>query len=296
MASGALAIAVALGCFGARSPDPRLAEPSGAAAQAARIAAAGVAADAALAALDATLAASVVEARAGGAAALAGAELPDEHFDAAARALEGADPQIAAVTTALRYLAALVAEAATPLSVPDATLSVSDARQLAAELRAAGSTAAAISALRHAADDVVAALGDAFAAADEPDPAGIDEAIARARDRLPLVERWAEALPTLAVWTAAVGELLDSLGVLSAATRAGDPLALAAAVRAYHAAAEGADRADRGLAIALADAGGAIAGGAPATLAAERAEVAARRADVASVVLNSAAEGSSDST
>lgn len=280
-----------VGVFGARAAVPAQADPPRAARQAVGVSAAVAMADATLAALEATLGEALDDARGGAALVLAGEAAPDEQFDAAARTLEMAGPSIVAARSALHRVAQLGASSLAPVDVPRLPISEADAQRLAAELRASGTTAAAVASLRHASDDVLGDLERALAGASNARPDGIEEGVAAARAALPAVERWNDALPTLAVWTSAMGSLLDSLADIATALRSGDAAALAGARDAYGDATREADRADRGLAIALAEAAASIGGGAPAMLASELAQLADCRAAVASVVLSPTVEG-----
>lgn len=216
---------------------------------------------------------------------------PDERFDAAALTLETAGPAIAAARQALREVERLGASRTPPVVMPALPLAEADAARLGAELRATGTTAASVASLRHGSDGVLRDLQRALVAAADGRPDAIAEAVASARAGIATLAPWSTTLPTLAVWVSGMTGLLDALDSIATALRSGDAAAIAAAHAAYDAATREASRADRGRAIALADAAASIGGGAPAALAAMLAQVGACRAAVASVVLGPAAEG-----
>ena len=231
------------------------------------------------------------DARGGAALILAGDGAPEERFDAAAVVLEDATSAAVDAHAALDRLSRVGSSLNPAIGAPVLSLRGSDLLRLAVELRAAGTTAGAVASLRHAAAEVLDDLERALAAATDGDANAIDEAVAAARSGVPAVERWNETLPTLPVWTSAVTALLDSLADVASAQRSGDEERLAGALAGYHDAAETAERADRGLAIALGDAAASIGSGAPVALAEALAEVSAARTSVASVVLTDPREG-----
>jgi hypothetical protein len=286
-----LAFVLALGLFAGRSADPADAQPAAFARQAHAARDLLKTADAALGRLEDALAGAVEEARSGAALVLAGDAAPDERFDAAADAVEAAQGWAAQARGALGELDRRGSSLRPAVAAPEAPTGESQLLALGAQLRAAGSTAAAVAGLRHASGEVLDHLETALAAATEADSSAIERAVAAAREGMPRVERWSDALPTLPVWTSAVDGLLGALDRLAAAQRSGSEAQLAAALTGYHEAAGEAERADRGLAIALADAAAAVGAGAPAALADALADVRACRAALASLVLGRAAEG-----
>lgn len=277
--------------FGGRAAQAADADPPRAARDATALSASLAAADAAVAALESRLREALDEARGGGALVLGGDAPPEERFDAAAMVLENAGPSIDAARRALRDVERLGASRTPPIVMPALPIGEADAAALGAELRATGTTAAAVASLRHASDEVLRDLERALAAAEDRRPDDIAQAVASARAGLTTVEQWSATLPTLAVWASGMTGLLDALDGIAIAVRSGDSAAIAEAHHAYDVATQEASRADRGRAIALADAAASIGGGAPAALAAVLAQVGECRAAVASVVLEPAAEG-----
>lgn len=277
--------------FGGRAPNAAQADPPRAAHHATALSAALVGADAAIAALEAQLGEALGDARGGAALVLDGDAPPDERFDAAALAMEMAGPPIVAARQALREVERLGSSRVPPIAVPALPIDEADAARLGAELRASGTTAASVASLRHASDAALSDLELALAAAADGRPDDIARAVASGRAGLATFAEWNATLPTLTVWTGGMRDLLDALDGIATALRSGDAAALAAAHDAYAVATQEASRADRGRAIALADAAASIGGGAPAALATLLAQVGECRAAVASVVLEPATEG-----
>lgn len=292
--SALLATIVVLGVaalFGGRAPGAAQADPPRTARQAAALSAALATAETAVASLESQLRQALDDARGGAALVLDGDAPPDARFDAAALTLEMAGPSIIAARRALREAERLGSSRVPPIAMPALPIDEADVARLGAELRATGTTAASVAALRHASDSVLQDLELALAAAAGGRPDAIARAVASARAGMVTVEQWAATLPTLVVWASGMRALLDALDGIATALDGGDAAALAAAHDAYLAATQEASRADRGRAIALADAAASIGAGAPAALAAVLAQVGECRAAVASVVLEPAMEG-----
>jgi hypothetical protein len=286
----ATATIAVLALFGARSPHLADADAPRVAAQEAMLFNAGSRADAALAALEAALASALDDARSGAALVLAGDEPPDARFDAAATELEDAVPGIPAVRSALEDVRRAAASNGEAPAVPQPPIDETSLLRLAADLRATGTSGAAVASLRHASDAVLEDLDTALAASAAGQPDAVKAAVDDARSRLPEVEGWHERLPTLPVWTSGMRSLLDALDGIAAALRSGDDTALADALATYRRATQDADRADRGLAIALAD-GASTVSGAASGVAPVLDAVRECRAAVASVVLGGGREG-----
>jgi hypothetical protein len=111
----------------------------------------------------------------------------------------------------------------------------------------------------------------------------VDSAIAASRAALDDVHAWPGRLATLPVWIDTAGALLDALSDVAVARRAGDAPAESRALDAYRRASDEATQADRALAIAIAEGGGAVAQAPLARLADLLAKIDATRASVASL-------------
>jgi hypothetical protein len=264
----------------AASADP----PREAARQAWLVATAG-AADATLDRLQGELEAAIDAARRGAALIVSGDERPAPALIEAAAILEAARDEVAEAVLAanrLRGTLACARPGAPPLArdgaVPDQVVSI------AVQLRATAAEAEPFVERRWAADATLTALSDALDALDGDDPEAALAALDDADAALEQVAAWDEPPPSLGYWLETTGELLSAARAIAEATLAEDPPAAAAAAEAYRAAAAKALDADRSLALAIAEAGSALAVVPLRRLASAVAELAVLRADVATVV------------
>jgi hypothetical protein len=215
---------------------------------------------------------------------VSGEEPPGPPLIEAAAILEASRDEVAEAGEAMSRLRGTLACArpgSAPLAgdgaVPDQVVTV------AVQLRASASEAEPFVDRRWAAEATLAALSDALAALDDDDSETALAALDDAEAPLELVAAWEEPPPSLAYWLETTGELLTAARAIADAALAGDPVAAAAAGEAYGAAATRARDADRALALAIAEAGSALAVVPMRRLADALAELIALRADVAAV-------------
>jgi len=279
----AISLVLALGLlFCLRAADPLVADPALGAVLTAQAARSADTADEALATVDAALLSASDHARSGSAATISGTTDPATDFLAAADSVAGSAPARTVAEGALERLTAIGARLGTD-DTPALTWSAADLAALVAQLRSTAGEASAFVLMRQSAEAAMDALGDAAAAINASDLDAADAALARAALELTIVTAWEGRLDTLSVWLDTVNELAAASQAIVDAARAGDPVALAEARSRYATAAEAAALADRALAIALSEGGGAVVAPALASLADARRAVAAARFGLASL-------------
>ncbi|HET8570907.1 MAG TPA: hypothetical protein VFN14_03380 [Candidatus Limnocylindria bacterium] len=275
-----VAAALALGSTLTFGPTDRT--PADVAAYRRAVVADAEAADGALAALRETVEGAIERARGGVAATVSGDEPPGPMLEVAAARLEDGQP---AVDRAQAELGALRGQLAIGGSVdaPRLLASSDDLASIAAQLRDSASSADGFARMRLATRQVLGGLQAVLVGlrANDLDAAG--RGIAAARTALDEVRAWPGRLATLPVWIATADALLDALTGVVDARRDGDATREAQALDAYRRASDGAAQADRALAIAIAEGGGAISQAPLARLADLLAKIDATRASVSAV-------------
>lgn len=234
------------------------------------------AAEAALSDLAAALDAALDAARSGAATTVSGDVPPSASFQAAAERLEVAAPLADDAARRLARVAGMLAIGGEH-DAPQLFLAGPDLASISAQLRATGDAADAFADMRHASRSVLDQLRGALAAITRDDRAAATSALDAATAALAEVRAWPGALATLPFWTRTVHRLLRALRDVVAARVDGDAAAERHGLAAYRRAAQEASRADRALAIALSEGGGAVAQPALARLADAVGKVAAAR-------------------
>jgi hypothetical protein len=269
--------------FGAAPTDVGTADPVRAAALRRQAVSQVAAADNALAEADQLMSEGTAQASRGQAAVLAGTEDPATFIHAAAAAFEAAAAPADAAQASLEALHWTLLALSPDEPPPTLELRGADLAAIGVQWRATTLPLSALTDLRRAAEATLGALDDALAALEDADPAAALEAVSEAEGTLDVVRASEGELPTLPVWVDTVEALLDATADIARATQAGDAEALAVAQASFDAAAEGATRADRALAIALGEAAAEITGPASAASAQARRAVGATRAALASL-------------
>jgi len=267
-----LASAVLLGLlFGARSADPRVADPLRVAWLADEAAVHARAADAALETAENLMRGAIDEARRGQAAVVGGPEDPAAALEAAGLSFEAAATPLADADAALVRLGWTLRAIDPQETSPQLGLLPGDLVAVGAQWLAAALPSVALSDMRRQAESTLEALDDGLAALDDDDPSAALEAMDRATGHLEQVRDFqqrdfdGQEVSTLGYWVDTVDALIDAARDIALAAQAGDAAALAAAQAAYDAAATNAGRADQALTIALGEAATGITGPASAS-------------------------------
>jgi hypothetical protein len=239
-------------------------------------------ADAALAALRGVVDSATERARRGAAATVDGGERPGPILEAAAARLEDGGPLTSRAQAALGSLRGQLAIGGN-VDAPALLTSSDDLVSIAAQLRDSASSADAFARMRLATRQVLEQLQAALVGLRAKDLQAVDSAVAASRAALDEVRAWPGRLATLPVWIDTAGALLDALSDVAVARRAGDAPAESRALDAYRRASDEATQADRALAIAIAEGGGALAQAPLARLADLLAKIDATRGSVASL-------------
>jgi hypothetical protein len=184
--------------------------------------------------------------------------MPGAHFEDAARLLEQARPAAGEAVAALSVVRGQLAIGGGDGRSPQLLLSAGDLSTIAAQLRDAAAPADAFADMRRSARGVLDHLQAALTALRAADETAAGTALAAGDAALAEVRRWPGKLVTLPLWISAADRLLDALHEVLEARRVRDPSREAEALAAYRAATEDATRADRALAIALAEGGGGV--------------------------------------
>jgi len=285
--AGMAAIVVVGAVFSQRSADPTLADPAASVALRGQLAEQVATARAALATLRKEIGTAVDAGRRGAALTVSGTELPGSYLDSAGARLAAAEGLLARALGAVRAVdgSLAIAAAARAGQGPRQVTLVLGTGQLAAtgaQLRAAGPAADAFVAMRRATDGALTGLSAALAALDARDPSGALAALDSADGQLAVVRAWPGQLETLPIWIDTTTALVAALRSLARASLAHDVEAIREAQRAYQAAADDGEQADRALAIAIAEGGSAISSGAMRSAADELAAVDDALAELAS--------------
>ncbi len=282
VAVGIAALAVGA-VFSLRPSDPVAADPARAAAQSQAVEAAASDAAIALKSLLDALRVALDQARRGAAAVASGDALPGPRFEDSATAVREASPALDVARDALADLRRRLAISATGRA-PSLALESDELASLAAQLDATAPPADAFASMRRSTENALARLRDALASLAADDLAPATGSLASARDSLSAVRAWDGRLPTLSIWLDTTDQLVASLTSLVDARAAGNAAAERRATAAYALAAQGASRADRALAVAMADGAGLIAAAPLERLARAVAEAEATADDVAPLV------------
>ncbi len=238
------------------------------------------AADTTLADLAAAVDRALDAARDGAAATVSGDAAPSEAFRAAADRLVAAGPTADDAARRLVRVAGMLA-IGSDNDPPRLLVAGADLSSIAAQLRDTAEAADAFAEMRHASRSVLDELRRALAAVTRDDRSMASEALDEAATSLAEVRAWPGALATLPFWTRTIDRLLGALREVVAARVDGDARGEREGLAAYRRAARQASRADRALAIALSEGGGAVAQPALARLADLVAKVTSARDEVA---------------
>jgi hypothetical protein len=283
--SGVLAILLIGGSLSARPVDAASADSPIEVERQAWLQATAARADQALERLLLRLEEALDSARRGSALIVAGQDPPGPALEQAATVLDGTPDEATVAVEALTDLRGTLASVRPNVAAfPDGAVAVDDLISIAAQLRASAAAAGPFVERRLAAEATLAALGDALAALDRDDIEGALRALTDADAALAEVAAWEEPPPSLPYWVETTGALLAAARGIADAALAGDAAAAAIAADAYRVAAERAGPADRALALALAEAGSAIAAIPLRRLTDALGEMATLRAAVASVI------------
>jgi hypothetical protein len=284
-AAGVLAILLIGGSLAARPAVAASADPPTEAERQAWLLATAARADAALEQQLLRLTEAVDSARRGSALIVSGQDPPSPALERAAGMLEGARDEATAAAAAMTELRGTLACVRPEVAVlPDVGVAVDDLDSIAVQLRAAAAAAGPFVERRLATEATLAALAAALAALDRDDARAALLALGDADAARDEVAAWEEPPPSLAYWVDTTGALLAAARAIADAALAGDSAAVEIAAAAYSAAAERASPADRALALALAEAGSAIAAIPLRRLTDALTELTALRAAVASVI------------
>ena len=210
--------------------------------------------------------------RRGAALTVAGTDPPGPELEAAADALIAGAGDADAARRALDRLAGTLGAVAPGTVLPPLSTDGQQMRLFAAQLREAADAATAFVERRHAAEAIVAALGDALAALDRDDPAAAIERLDATGPSRRLLDEWKERPPLMSYWMGVTGDLIDAARGIATATLAGDTAAQRAAAQRYATASEAARGADNALAVTLTEEGAATSAGALQRLAAAAGE------------------------
>lgn len=256
--------------------------PAVAAAYRAEVADRSARADAALQQLDVTLRSALDEARQGAAATLSGDERPAAHFEAAGARLEDGRGTAQAAADALSRLDAVLAVRGD--RQPPLALSADDLSSIAAQLRDTAVPADGFADMRMATRAFLDDLRASLIALRSRQAAVALPALQRAAADLAGVRAWPGRLATLPIWMQTGDDLLRALRDVAAAQQAGDASREKQALATYAAVTHDATRADRALAIALAEGGASVSGTPLARLADALSKLDGARASVAPLV------------
>lgn len=259
--------------FGQRSPHPEEADPARVAGNRAHLATLASRTATALDALAEQLRAAIDVATRGAGLTRSGRELPGPHLLEAAELVRAAGELAEGSLTDLTRLNGTLAAATAPQARVEPRISPVALDALAAQLEGAAAAADQFVQLRWATEDVLAAMERALTALDDGELEAALADAADARTALARVAAWraerdgAPTLPTLPLWSATAGRLVDALAGLAEAALADDEAAAEQAADEFETASEEARRADLALGIALAEGGGAITAAALSQLA-----------------------------
>lgn len=248
------AVALLALLFGARSADPRVADPLRVAWLTDEATARALAAEAALGAAETLMREATDEARRGQAAILGGPDDPTAALDAAGAGFEAAATPIAEAHAELVLLGWTLRAIDPQESSPELGPLPGDLVAIGVQWRAAALSSAALTDMRRQAESTLEALDDGLAALDADDPSAALGAMDRATGHLEQVREFNGQLSTLGYWVDTVDALIDAARDIALAVQAGDAAALVEAQAAYDAAATNASRADQALTIALGEA------------------------------------------
>jgi hypothetical protein len=257
--SAALAIALCGVTFASRPASAAGADPPAESVRQEYLDGLAAAAQAALAAEVDVLDAAVRFGRRGTARTIAGDRAPGPPLRHAAAALGAGMPHAENATRAVAALSgAMIAiePGLPPIPVPPGP---DELASIAAQLRETAAAAGPFVRRRLTAEGTLEALGTALAALDHDHPAAALRGLRDARHRRAVLARWDPAPPTLSFWLNTVGKLIGAAERIADATIAGDASAARRAVADYRRASAEAQRADFALAIAIGEAGAALA-------------------------------------
>lgn len=275
-----VAAALALGSTLTFGPTDRT--PADVAAYRRAVVADAEAAKGALTALRETVEGAIERARGGVAATVSGDEPPGPMLEVAAARLEEGQPAADRAQAALSALRGQLAIGGS-VDAPRLLASSDDLASIAAQLRDSASSADGFARMRLATRQVLGGLQAVLVGLRANDLHAAGLGIAAARTALDEVRAWPGRLVTLPVWIATASALLDALTGVVDARRDGDATREAQALDAYRRASDEAARADRALAIAIAEGGGAVSQAPLARLADLLAKIDATRASVSAV-------------
>jgi hypothetical protein len=257
--SAALAIGLCGITFASRPASAAAADPPAEWAREEYLRGLAATAQVALAAEAADLAAAVGHGRRGTARTVAGERPPAPPLRHAAAALLAARPDAEAATRAVAALSGAVLAiepGLAPIPIPPGP---DELASIGAQLREAAATAGPFVRRRVTAEGTLEALGAALAALDHDHPAAALRGLRDARHRRAVLAHWDPPPPTLSFWLDTVGKLIGAAEQIADATIAGDVSAARRAVADYRRASAEAQRADSALAIAIGEAGAALA-------------------------------------
>jgi hypothetical protein len=263
---------------------PAAADPTLTASRQATLLRLAAADDARLAAVAAALERAIDAGRRGAARIIQGETPPaadlEQAADAAARAMQlAADSQRADAAVDGTRLAVMPGQPALPAGPRSGDLSGIDR-----QLRDAAAASGPFVQRRHAAAETLEAMRAALAALDRGDAAAALTTLDRADAARRVVRGWPEPPVVLPFWLRTTDRMLSAARDIADATLAGDAAAAQRAGRAYRLAATHARRADTALALAISEAGSALASVPLRRLAEALDATGERRAAVASVL------------
>lgn len=258
MVLGAVAVCGLGLLLGLRPADPSRADPAAAAAYRQQLSATAGEADAAIRRLDDDLRAALESARQGAADTVSGDEPPGPRLVAAADQIEALGDRLHAARAALGRVSSLLAIHG-ETDAPRLSLGTGDLAAIGQELRGTAAPSDDFAAMRRSSQAVLAELRAALIATDAGHAMVALAAVTAGEQRLAEVRAYDEQLVTLPVWAETSGALFAALRDLARARVDHDVEGERTALRSYARAAASAAQADRGLAIALAEGGAAIA-------------------------------------
>jgi len=197
-------------------------------------------------------------ARRGSALVISGDQDPAPELVAAAAALEGGADLATRAQADMRALAGILASVDPGTEPPALAVSAPTLLGIASQLRESAASATAFVERRHASEETLAALGSALGALEAGDLDGAEVALRTAREAQNTVAAWESPPPELSIWLETTSAMLSAADRIVVALRAGDPEDAGAAGVDYHEAASRAALADRALALAIAEGGGAV--------------------------------------
>ena len=223
------------------------------------------------------------QARKGMSAIVAGDADPTVGLTAAASGFEEAAPSVGDAQTSLTALGWTLLALDRNAAVPQTTIEQADVLAISAQWLAAVPPSAALTDLRHQAEETVTLLTDAVALLDADDPAAALASLDQAEAALEPVRDQSDQIPALRVWIDTVDALITAVRDIALAAQAGDAAALAEAQAAYEAAAADAARADQALTIAIGESAAQIVRPASASSAVALRAVTATRDELAAL-------------